>query len=171
MFGLHWTNMASMTLGFLYASIVIASVTADCLNGWTQYASSCYRLFRNDKNTWPEAGFECEKHGAYLVSIETQQESVDMHALVEELNLGDLDKVWIGLSDVREEGVWVWESTRQNATFFDWAPSEPNQKDTVQQDCVILYGKQHLQWADDRCEYKYEYICESPVNTAPALVG
>ncbi|XP_067684234.1 C-type lectin-like [Haliotis asinina] len=162
--------MTSVILGFLCASIVVASVTADCLDGWTQYKGSCYRLFRNDKYTWPEAVFQCEKHGAYLASIETQEESADMHALTEELNLGDLDKIWIGLSDVREEGVWVWESTRQNATFFDWAPAEPNQKAT-EQDCVILYGKQHLQWADDQCLYKYEYICEKSVNTATFVVG
>ncbi|XP_046341373.2 C-type lectin-like isoform X2 [Haliotis rufescens] len=169
MFVSYQANMASMTFGFLCAAVVVVSVSADCLNGWTHFSNSCYRLFR-DKKSWPDAVFECEKYGAYLASVETQQENVDIHALVKELNVGVLDRVWIGLTDVREEGVWVWESTRQNATFFDWAPSEPNQKGTQQQDCVVLYGQEHHQWADDRCETHYYFFCER-VNTAAPVVG
>ncbi|XP_046572554.1 C-type lectin BfL-2-like [Haliotis rubra] len=110
--------------------------------------------------------FECEKEDAYLASIETESESRDIHALMEELNVADTDNVWIGLSDVREENVWVWEASRYQATFFDWGSTEPNQSGTTQQDCVILYGKRKHTWADDRCEIKNFYLCERPLQAS-----
>ncbi|XP_046328882.1 macrophage mannose receptor 1-like [Haliotis rufescens] len=158
--------MASIVLAFLCVSVVIGPVWSECINGWTRYDDSCYRLFRDSKKIWPEAVFECEKEDAYLASIETQRESTNVHALVAELNLADTDNVWIGLSDVREENVWVWEVDRKNATFFNWGSTEPNQTGTTQQDCVILYGKRGHTWADDRCEIKYYYLCERPLQAS-----
>ena len=32
---------------------------------------------------------------------------------------------WIGLTDLFEEGTWVWEPSHEHAKYFNWAENEP----------------------------------------------
>ncbi|XP_067676044.1 C-type Lectin CRL-like [Haliotis asinina] len=153
--------------------VVLMSITtesAKCPNGWITYDNSCYRLFRKTHQAWPEAVFECEKHDALLASFETKAENIHIQDMMEVFNVGKTDNVWIGLSDVREEGNFVWESTRQKATYLPWGKHEPNQA-TIQEDCVMLYGRQDHTFSDDACTQKYSYLCEKPLDGGLPIIG
>ncbi|XP_046328894.2 macrophage mannose receptor 1-like [Haliotis rufescens] len=162
--------MIALTL-FLTVIISLTTVSGECPNGWIRFDKSCYRLFRQSPQSWPEAVFACEQHDAFLASIETKVENGHLQELIAESNVLKTDNVWIGLSDVREEGVFVWESTRQTATFLPWGKHEPNQPADLQEDCVMLFGRQEHTFADAACEIKYSYLCERPLNGVLPVVG
>ncbi|XP_046328859.1 perlucin-like protein [Haliotis rufescens] len=150
----------------LAVCLVFPSVAADCLNGWTRFDNSCYRVYRNGTE-WPLAVFDCEKKSGYLAQFETASKIQNAHALMRELNGKVDDKIWIGASDVRHENVWVWENSRQNVTIFDWGGKEPNQgSSSTQQDCVMMYGKYDFKWADDICTSHFQYLCERPLSAS-----
>ncbi|XP_046328871.2 perlucin-like protein [Haliotis rufescens] len=161
----------SVFVSALCVIIISVTVSGECPNGWVRYDNSCYRLFRNHPQAWPEAVFMCEEQGGYLASIETKRENGYLQELITEFNVLTTEDVWIGLADVRHEGVFVWESTRKNATFLDWAHGEPNQPKTKQEDCVKLYGKGAHKYADAECSLKYHYLCERPLNENLPVIG
>jgi len=69
---------------------------------------------------------------------------------------------WIGASDINVEGEWVWVSDQSNIQFDDWRWSEPNNYDMAE-DCGCINLNQEVfqkQWADERCNRMYLYICE-----------
>jgi len=61
------------------------------------------------------------------------------------------------LSDLQEEGYWVWASEKNVAEYTNWRSGEPNNtgKD---ENCVSIYSN-HL-WNDYACSKLFHYICE-----------
>ena len=67
---------------------------------------------------------------AYLVSINDEAEDLWIHRLFEP------DALWIGLSDVAEEGQWVWHSG-EPVTYTNWETREKDGGNTEMKDYAI----------------------------------
>lgn len=74
--------------------------------------------------------------------------------------------MWIGLSDVQEEGVWVWMTSLTTITqsmFSNWAPNQPN-SDGGEANCATINAFQDSGgigwWFDWHCRDPLSYICE-----------
>ena len=67
-------------------------------------------------------------------------------------------RMWIGLTDVPEEGNWSWVSGAPSS-FEAWAPGEPN--DFGGEDCAQLFGDSWT-WNDLDCNVRLPSVCESP---------
>ena len=65
---------------------------------------------------------------------------------------------WIGLyENSQREFVWVRNST---SPFLNWAPGEPNNKESVNYtSCVHMKGSS-LYWNDRICKRTASYVCE-----------
>ena len=80
--------------------------------------------------------------------------------------LGDLgDQVWIGLSDIQQEGYFVYiDGEPATSGNTGWYSGEPNNKDN--EDCGSLYSTgddQNNTANDEDCERDLLALCESPV--------
>jgi hypothetical protein len=75
-------------------------------------------------STWPAALTASRKLGGYLATI-PDQDTRDWIVRNVALHDGVARAVWIGLSDVKAEGVFDWDSGSL-ATFRDWKRGEPN---------------------------------------------
>ena len=102
--------------------------------------------------------------GAYLVSINDEAEDVWIQGVFEP------DDFWIGLSDVAEEGQWVWNS-REPVVYTNWETDEKDGGNTEMKDYAISDwggGWQAVALGDERTHFLQEAILEKsdlPVKT------
>ncbi|XP_059201160.1 macrophage mannose receptor 1-like [Centropristis striata] len=123
-----------------------------CSPPWIPYNGHCFHLQRVLKS-WSDAQKECRKEEGELVSIRNVE---DQSFVISQLGLGTTDEVWIGLNDIRTEGLFDW-SDHSAVTFTSWAFGEPSVS-TVTEDCVLIKGENGF-WADRVCDEKHGFIC------------
>ena len=66
--------------------------------------------------------------------------------------------MWIGVSDIIEEGRWEYISTQEVVSHTDFAPGQPDP--ATGEDCVALWKDHHGQWDDAHCASNFFFICE-----------
>lgn len=70
----------------------------------------------------------------------------------------DDNQYWIGFSDQKEEGNFIWDDASP-VNFEFWNKKEPNDK-RKNEDCVVM--KRSKKWNDLDCSKERNYICEYP---------
>uniref|UniRef100_A0A673G8Z6 C-type lectin domain-containing protein n=1 Tax=Sinocyclocheilus rhinocerous TaxID=307959 RepID=A0A673G8Z6_9TELE len=115
----------------------------------------CFFMSSELKN-WSDSRQYCRDRGADLVIINTEEKLI--YSLVSE-------RVWIGLSDIQQEGIMKWVDNSTLKQGF-WLKDEPND-DLGNEDCIELnYNRVELGWSplnswnDHMCSEKKKGICE-----------
>ncbi|XP_052692507.1 perlucin-like protein [Crassostrea angulata] len=137
-------------------------------SGWKYYRSrSEWITFMNSEyllglkaQTWNNSQLNCSVKGAKLVEIESPEEDTYIRTLANNLT----ESVWLGGTDLAEEGKWVWQSTSTLFSFSAWPTRQPNNLDNNQH-CLSLYLPNGLTWNDRECSLQYQYICERELFT------
>ncbi|XP_010904068.2 macrophage mannose receptor 1 [Esox lucius] len=132
-----------------------------CPNHWIPYAGHCYYLERT-KTMWREALAACHKDGGDLASIHNIEEQ---SFIISQTGYTATDELWIGLNDQRNALLFEW-TDRSHVTFSHWQAGEPSHGSNLQEDCVLIRGKD-AKWADNLCEKMYGYICKKKASTKP----
>ncbi|XP_038179374.1 LOW QUALITY PROTEIN: layilin [Arvicola amphibius] len=159
---------------------------------WGGTRRPCYKVIyfheAFQRLNFEEAKEACRRDGGQLVSIETEDEQRLIEKFIENLLASDGD-FWIGLMRLEEKQgnntacqdlyAWTDGSTSQ---FRNWYVDEPSCGSEV---CVVMYhqpsaapghrGLVHVQWNDDRCNMKNNFICkyadEKPSTTPSIRTG
>ncbi|XP_053374323.1 perlucin-like protein [Mercenaria mercenaria] len=136
--------------------LTFVSVSGVCPNGWTRHGPTCYH-FSHDTEDWPGALIMCERMGGNLVEVDGADEDKYLVSQVKVFN----QAYWIGLSDVMEEGSWIWMVSKnpiESGSYSNWSPGEP---DNIQsnENCAELWPSTG-QWNDGQCHVPHHYICE-----------
>ncbi|XP_023649166.1 macrophage mannose receptor 1 [Paramormyrops kingsleyae] len=130
-----------------------------CPSHWVPYAGRCYYIQRT-KKMWKDALAECHKEGGDLASLH----NIEEHSFViSQLGYLESDELWIGLNDQRTPMLFEW-SDRSHVTFTNWKVGEPSHGVSLQEDCVLIKGKDG-KWADHLCEKEFGYICKKKAST------
>jgi hypothetical protein len=68
---------------------------------------------------------------------------------------------WIGLTDVNEEGSWIWMTSMTKLSHSHWTLGEPTALNVYKEieNCVLIY-KNNGMWNDSPCSHTNFYICE-----------
>lgn len=85
------------------------------------FSNHTYKLF-SANFTWAEAKEWAELNGGHLVTITSLEENNIVQSLISDFNL---NRVWIGLNDAENEGVWCWV-TGENYSYSNWQKSQPD---------------------------------------------
>ncbi|XP_061660890.1 macrophage mannose receptor 1 [Syngnathoides biaculeatus] len=133
-----------------------------CPNHWVPYGGSCYFLERS-KKTWKDALTACRRDDADLASIHNVEEQ---SFIIAQSGYQTTDVLWIGLNDQRSQMLFEW-SDRSQVTFTQWMTDEPTHATNLQEDCVLIRGKDG-RWADHMCEKAYGYICKKKASSRAA---
>ncbi|XP_061094630.1 macrophage mannose receptor 1-like isoform X1 [Conger conger] len=133
-----------------------------CPSNWVPYAGHCYFLQRT-KKIWSDALSACHKEGGDLASIHNIEEQ---SFVISQLGYLPTDELWIGLNDQRNQMLFEW-SDRSHVTFTKWQPGEPTHATNMQEDCVLIRGKEG-KWADSMCEKEHGYVCKKKASIRPA---
>ncbi|XP_055008085.1 CD209 antigen-like protein E [Boleophthalmus pectinirostris] len=121
--------------------------------GWVYFQGSVY--LGSTTRSWQESRKYCQKRGADLIIINSDQEQKFVHSLFP-------NNRWIGLSDLEEEGVWKWlDGSLLNISF--WSVGEPN--DGIgNEDCAeIMYRDRLSNWNDLSCAEERDFVCEKNI--------
>nr|XP_046176247.1 asialoglycoprotein receptor 2-like [Oncorhynchus gorbuscha] len=144
--------------------------TKSCSPGWEFYNGSCY-YFSIGKLTWEQSQHACIRDGGHLVIVESQQEQEFI--IKRFVRSTDFDNSpWIGLTDKKQEGVWVWmDNTTLDDSIKFWDPNtetfsnrpEPNNWEPGE-DCARIGQRCSSRikcWFDFSCDQPCRRICES----------
>ena len=108
-----------------------------------------------DQLNWDNSRAWCKRHGGDLASIVDDEE----YRIVEELISAFPDsRFHIGLTDVANEGTFVWSDGSQ-LSFLKCNGGEPNNHGGAE-DCV---EQQQSGWNDGTCASILPFICKFPI--------
>ena len=105
---------------------------------------------------WFEANESCKNLGARLVEIDSEEEN---DQIVKKIKRRDFKErhFWIGLTDLKVEGIWRLESTAQKPGYTNWAAGEPNNAGGGE-DCAHLRLGLKDMWVDQQCNITKDEI-------------
>ncbi|KAK7476383.1 hypothetical protein BaRGS_00032383, partial [Batillaria attramentaria] len=147
-------------LGLIFMLFVPGS--ARCPNDWTRFEDSCY-VFIDENVPWTSAAVICRLVlGADMLEIETQAENDFIASQIFARN--GVDNIWIGLTDFTREGRWEWTSTKEQPSFTNWGPGQPDNLGIAEkgQDCA--YIRPDGSWDDESCDHNvvtHSVACET----------
>ncbi|XP_028657187.1 low affinity immunoglobulin epsilon Fc receptor-like [Erpetoichthys calabaricus] len=123
-----------------------------CKKGWMQLNSKCY-YFSTDKWTWQSSRDHCRTLGGQLVIIEN---AMEQEFLKNKINVIGEKNYWIGLTDLANQGKYVWLDNRPlDPKQSFWHSSQPNGKN---EHCVQIEAEE--KWHDFPCATLTKMICE-----------
>ncbi|XP_060948494.1 C-type lectin domain family 4 member E-like [Limanda limanda] len=178
--GVTWERVALLVLSVLLAAALTAlGVTHEtcprCEDGWEPHGGKCY-FFSSVTLTWNKSRNQCISMRGDLVVINNREEQRFLESRVMEKKEAYEYKFWIGLTDSKKEGEWLWVDDAQldpSLTFWRegqpdnraWATSD-GQWNPDGEDCVVMGEKDGAtdlkSWDDRYCKYSQKYICEKP---------
>ncbi|CAL8308697.1 unnamed protein product [Boreogadus saida] len=147
-------------------------VCKNCPEDWRLFQTMCY-YFSSRTLTWPASRAWCRTQGGDLLVVNTKQEQSFVVAASRRPEQR-VARLWIGVSDTKEEGRWVWVDgslLSPDLQFWliragtgtepdDWSSENPHGED-----CGHIDNKEEdlSSWMDGSCDYKYRWICEKSV--------
>lgn len=129
----------------------VDSLCRPCPWEWTFFHRKCYYFSKCQRN-WNDSVAACQEVDAQLVTVESDEEKTFLDVL-----LKNKDSAWMGLSDLKREGMWQWVDGSPLSDSFRkyWKKGQPN--NLRNQDCVELTLKG---WNDNNCDNKKFWICK-----------
>ncbi|CAB1338812.1 unnamed protein product, partial [Coregonus sp. 'balchen'] len=126
-----------------------------CPPGWSSFNNRCFKYFASPLD-WADAESYCVTQRANLVSVNSKGEFDFVKNLIHGFDPAE-SHTWIGLSDLHEEGRWMW-SDGSKVVYTFWSPKEPNNGDG-RENCVHTNKLKEKLWNDEFCSNKYAFVC------------
>ncbi|XP_033121448.1 hyalin-like [Anneissia japonica] len=89
-----------------------------CDVGWSSFQGNCYKYFYSEV-TWQKARTSCQSYGADLAVVKNYAENNFI------FSLASRQSIWIGLTDMAEEGVFKWIETGMNSDYRTLDDEDP----------------------------------------------
>ncbi|XP_060948467.1 CD209 antigen-like protein E [Limanda limanda] len=140
-----------------------------CEDGWEPHGGKCY-FFSWVILTWDQSRTQCKSMSGDLVVINNREEQRFLQSRVSENMDKAEDMFWIGLTDTKNEGEWLWvDNTQLNPRLRFWGGGQPDNwtgENPDGEDCVRMGEKKGdkdlVSWFDKSCESPQKSICEKP---------
>ncbi|XP_022309521.2 C-type lectin mosGCTL-1-like [Crassostrea virginica] len=143
----------------------LTAVLATCPADWNHYRDKCFFLSRENE-TFASALKLCEVIGSQygrVASLATIDDAGTQNHIANLIKRSGFVTFYIGATDIVHEDTWVWVSTGKNATYTNWGPQQPNNRDGAENCAVLNYLPDEgfdMKWSDDPCASYFNYICE-----------
>ncbi|KAK7904936.1 hypothetical protein WMY93_017543 [Mugilogobius chulae] len=121
--------------------------------GIKETESKVYLLVKEEKRFW-DAQLYCQARGGHLAM---PKDNVSNSAIATYLREAGVSRVYIGLNDVDQEGVFTYVDSSPMSTFSAWRRGEPNNA-YDDEDCTDLLSSG--EWTDVSCSPTMYFVCE-----------
>ncbi|XP_070537563.1 collectin-12-like [Ptychodera flava] len=142
------TKIAFIITCMLFSTTLVATChskgSRGCPSGWITFRQSCYYIYDYHLYTFEEAETVCEATDSTLVIINDAEENLFLKAFTRNQR-----HIWIGITDIEDEGVWVWLDGSP-LTYSNWMNGQPDNYGK-REHCGHLYSNQHGRWNDYPC--------------------
>ncbi|TWW59493.1 CD209 antigen-like protein D DC-SIGN-related protein 3 [Takifugu flavidus] len=119
------------------------------LGEWVYFNGSLYQV-SSTKKTWAQSRSDCCQKGADLLIINSKEEQAFANRFQKYM--------WIGLTDVTNEGSWKWVDGTAMSTSY-WSSKEPN--GGKGENCGDIKNfNAEKSWNDESCSLSLFWICE-----------
>ncbi|XP_014901938.1 hepatic lectin-like isoform X1 [Poecilia latipinna] len=139
---------------------------------WEAHEGNCY-YFNLMPLSWEESRQECRCRGSDLVKVDSRDEQTFLVEKLKTKILHPEDKFWIGLTDSKKEGSWLWvDGSPLDKRLSFWFGTEPDnwtEKNKDGEDCVRMgnHDVTDLEcWYDQSCLASQKSICEKAAGTS-----
>ncbi|XP_034456864.1 C-type lectin domain family 6 member A-like isoform X2 [Hippoglossus hippoglossus] len=141
-----------------------------CEDGWEPHGGKLY-FFSLFTLTWNQSRRQCRSMRGDLVVINNREEQRFLVSRLSEKMDNPEDKFWIGLTDSKNEGEWLWvDNTQLDPSLTFWRHREPDNwtgENPDGEDCVRM-GEEDLEsWSDGSCKSHHKSFCEKPEKACP----
>ena len=124
----------------------------------------CKQYFlASTKKSYADAVADCKAKGAILFEPKSEL----TNTWVAELALEEgISGYWIGITDKKFEGKFVYQSDSKSIGFHWWDRRQPNNKKNncdQDEDCVYASNGEG-EWQDLCCKKEPSYVCEKPAS-------
>ncbi|XP_036022761.1 CD209 antigen-like protein C [Onychomys torridus] len=120
-----------------------------CAWDWTLFQGNCY-FFSTFQQNWKESVTACREVGAQLVVIKSHEEQSFLQQTSQRTG-----NAWMGLSDIKQEGKWMWLDDTPLKWSQYWLKGEPN--NMLNEDCAEISS---TGWNDNTCSLEKFWICK-----------
>ena len=125
-----------------------------CRDGWSMFGGKCYKL-GDGSLSYTEAEQRCaELLPDAILAMPTDQ---DVNDFILSLRLSRRDRIWVGLEDRDEEGVFQFADGQGLGDFVNWNREQPDNW-RGRENCVQLL--RNGRWNDKNCEQSNPFVCE-----------
>ncbi|BFZ08881.1 hypothetical protein BsWGS_11919 [Bradybaena similaris] len=133
-----------------------------CFDDWIDHDGYCFG-YGGSAVSWGEAHAICQSQGYTLAEASNYRFNKFFAWLATNKSA---NCVWLGGSDIFQEGYWEWSSSHQNFKFTDWRNREPNNGKN-DEDCLYIERPFNRGWNDGNCNNKCSFICAAPYQILP----
>ncbi|KAF0300545.1 hypothetical protein FJT64_026945 [Amphibalanus amphitrite] len=103
--------------------VVVATAVAACPDStWHQEGDTCYKVFAEQTQNWPDSEEQCERWGtlANILSSDTNR------LLSGLLTASGQSRAWIGLTNIGHADWYEWTDTHRAPEFSAWGTGPVN---------------------------------------------
>ncbi|XP_055536471.1 perlucin-like [Wyeomyia smithii] len=115
---------------------------------------------------WFKAVEYCNYLGMRLVVISSAEEQGKVTQMIMDTDKfsNDTTEIWIGGSDLAEEGNFYWHSTGVRVRYTNWKKNQPDNAQNMEHCLEIRYIPVHgwnWHWNDRVCKEQRYFVCEN----------
>ena len=127
----------------------------------TEYGLGCIYFHHLESMPWIKARYFCKsQNSSYLVEIFSQeQQDFIVQEIIENEFISGVERYWwIGLTDILEEGRFLWAHSLKEPTYTSWYSGDPDGEEN--QNAVAIEKRYDYMWTDANEDAKLYPICQ-----------
>ncbi|XP_078578923.1 uncharacterized protein LOC144863535 [Branchiostoma floridae x Branchiostoma japonicum] len=128
-----------------------------CPSGYVRFQDRCFKFYTYKRN-YAGARSACRAVGASLAMPKDQATNNFLFNQLTTYPTGS-SFTWFGLTDLAQEGTFVWEDGTPLTGWSNWNPGNPDDHQS-DEDCAHWYIPNGYKWNDRSCSISQYFVCE-----------
>uniref|UniRef100_A0A3B4EH28 C-type lectin domain containing 11A n=1 Tax=Pygocentrus nattereri TaxID=42514 RepID=A0A3B4EH28_PYGNA len=154
----HFTQLTTYDALTLVLYRCCYFVLAGCVKG-QKVGHKCFLVYRTYE-TYMGASQKCQERGGRMAMPRDRREQEALADYVKSAFHPGNWPVWLGINDLRSEGLYLFEDTTR-VTYFQWRKHFlSSQPDGGKRENCVAMSSDDGDWWDNYCDRRMYYLCE-----------